>query len=60
MVLKLYGFDHSPNVTRIVVVLLEKNIPFQFVTVNRVAGEHKTPDYLAKQPFGQVPYIVRI
>ncbi|KXN86666.1 Glutathione S-transferase F11 [Leucoagaricus sp. SymC.cos] len=57
MVLKLYGFPQSPNVTRIAVILLEKKVPFEFVLVDTAQREHKSPEYLDKQPFGQVPYI---
>ncbi|KAJ7624648.1 glutathione S-transferase [Roridomyces roridus] len=38
-------------------VLAEKQIPFELVPVSMEAGEHKTPEYIAKHPFGQVPYI---
>ncbi|KAJ3566693.1 hypothetical protein NP233_g6841 [Leucocoprinus birnbaumii] len=57
MVLKLHAFPKSPNVTRLAVLLHEKNIPYQFVMVDTVGGEHKTPAYLTKQPFGQIPYM---
>ncbi|KAF5349188.1 hypothetical protein D9756_009376 [Leucocoprinus leucothites] len=57
MVLKLYSFPKSPNVTRIAVLLHEKKVPYDFVLVNTVEGEHKTPAYLAKHPFGQIPYM---
>ncbi|KAF5349185.1 hypothetical protein D9756_009375 [Leucocoprinus leucothites] len=57
MVLKLYSFPHSPNVTRVAVILHEKKIPYELVPVNVAEGEHKQSDFLAKQPFGQVPYL---
>jgi glutathione S-transferase len=59
MVLKLYGAPLSPSVIRVGIVLHEKNIPFELVTVDLFKGEHKTPDFKAKSPFGQIPYIVR-
>jgi hypothetical protein len=37
----------------------EKNVPFKFIPVNMSGGELKTAAYLAKQPFGEMPYIVR-
>jgi hypothetical protein len=40
-------------------VLLEKKVPFEFHNVDLTKGEQKTADVKAKQPFGQVPYIVR-
>jgi len=30
----------------------------EVVPVNLVTGETKTPEYLKKHPFGQVPYLV--
>lgn len=57
MVLKLYGSPKSTCVTRVATVLIEKEVPFEFVVINMAAGEHKTPEYLKAQPFGQVPYI---
>ncbi|CAI9117009.1 OLC1v1018315C1 [Oldenlandia corymbosa var. corymbosa] len=52
---KVYGPPLSPAVSRVLVCLLEKNVQFQLVPVNMAKGEHKTPDYLKIQPFGQVP-----
>ncbi|PFH48361.1 hypothetical protein AMATHDRAFT_150070 [Amanita thiersii Skay4041] len=57
MVLKLYGFNLSTCTRRVGVVLHEKNVPFEFYEVDLYKGEHKSPAYLEKQPFGQVPYI---
>ncbi|KAI0696165.1 glutathione S-transferase [Cytidiella melzeri] len=57
MVLKLYGGAHSPPTLRVAHILKEKNVPFDFVLVNVAEKQHKTPEYLQKQPFGQVPYI---
>jgi len=57
MVLKLYGIYRSPFVRLVATVLLEKKVPFELVAVDVANGENKTPEYLAKQPFGQIPYI---
>jgi len=57
MVLTLHGSPMSTCVRRVAVVLKEKEIPFTFVLVDMQKGEHKSPEYLAKQPFGQIPYI---
>lgn len=40
-------------------VLHEKNVPFTFKPINLAKAEHKAPEYVEKQPFGVVPYIVR-
>jgi len=59
MVVKLYGLHPSSNVLRAALILHEKNVPFEFVQVDMRKGEHKSPAYLEKHPFGQVPYIVK-
>ncbi|KAG6897266.1 hypothetical protein C0992_002918 [Termitomyces sp. T32_za158] len=57
MVLKLYGSPRSTCTQRVVTVLLEKQVPFEVIAVDLAQGEHKSPAYLEKQPFGQIPYI---
>ncbi|EKM53959.1 uncharacterized protein PHACADRAFT_257476 [Phanerochaete carnosa HHB-10118-sp] len=57
MVLKLYGNPMSTCTKRVAMVLKEKNVPFEFVVIDFAKSEHKSPAYLEKQPFGQVPYI---
>ena len=58
MVLKLYGGYTSPWVRLAVAVLKEKKVAFEQVPIDTASGENKSPEYLAKHPFGQVPYIV--
>lgn len=60
MVLKLYGSPMSTCTKRVAVVLHEKQVPFEMIPVDYAKGEHKSPEYLEKQPFGQMPYIVRL
>ncbi|KAF9259027.1 glutathione S-transferase [Marasmius fiardii PR-910] len=57
MVLKLYTAPMSTCGRRVATVLHEKKIPYELVKVDLQNGQHKTPEYLEKQPFGQVPYI---
>jgi len=59
MVLRLYGHPNSTCTIRTLTILYEKLVPFEFVTVDMMKGEHKSPPYLEKQPFGVVPYLVR-
>ncbi|KAM1387810.1 hypothetical protein ACFX2I_016007 [Malus domestica] len=47
---KVYGPPLSTAVSRVLACLLEK-----LISVNMAKGEHKKPDYLKIQPFGQVP-----
>jgi len=57
MVLTLYGFPQSMATQRVQIVLKEKDVPYSFVIFDLRKGQHKTPEYLEKQPFGVVPYI---
>ena len=59
MVLKLYGIYRSSWVRLVAAVLHEKKVPFELVSVDLDNKEHKSPEYLEKHPFGQIPYIVR-
>ncbi|KAF7343258.1 Glutathione S-transferase [Mycena venus] len=56
-ILKLYGYPKSTGTRRAATVLYESKVPFEFIVVDFFKGEHKTPEYLEKQPFGQIPYI---
>ena len=58
MVLKLYGVSQSTCTKRVATFLKEKEVPYQFISVDMASWEHKSQEYLEKQPFGQVPYIV--
>ncbi|KAF8225640.1 glutathione S-transferase [Tricholoma matsutake] len=54
--LKLYGkAPLSPNTIRVLVVLKEKKIPYEFIDVSR--SDMKTPEYRSKSPFGLFPFI---
>ena len=57
MVLKLYGNPISTCTKRVAVVLHEKRVPFEFVVVDLMKNEQKAPAFVARQPFGKVPYI---
>ncbi|KAM1010624.1 hypothetical protein ACFX2C_046079 [Malus domestica] len=54
MVVKVYGpFYALPK--RVLVCLVEKEIEFETSPIDLFKGEHKTPEFLKLQPFGQVP-----
>ncbi|KIL62429.1 hypothetical protein M378DRAFT_128923 [Amanita muscaria Koide BX008] len=57
MVLKLVDYLESTGGQCVAMVLREKNVPYELVSLDFAKGEHKTPAYLDKQPFGEVPYI---
>ena len=54
---KLYGMTMSWNVTRCVAALEEAGVEYDVVPIDFGAGEHKTPDHLARNPFGQMPVL---
>ena len=58
MVLKLYSTCRSRYARLVAAVLAEKQVPYELVLADVANGEHKTPEYLSKHPFGQIPYIV--
>jgi len=60
MVLKLFGSAMSTCTRRVGIVLHEKQIPFEFHSIDFAKAEHKSPEYIEKQPFGQVPYLVSL
>lgn len=57
MVVHFYGNDMSTCTKRVAVTLYEKRIPFIYHPIDFATAEHKSPEFVAKQPFGQVPYI---
>ncbi|EJT99362.1 glutathione S-transferase C-terminal-like protein [Dacryopinax primogenitus] len=54
----LYGSRLSPSTQRVELILREKDIPYDFVSVNMREKEHKSESHFTKQPFGQVPVLV--
>ncbi|URD96970.1 Glutathione S-transferase [Musa troglodytarum] len=58
MVVKVYGKAQAVCPQRVMHCLMEKGVPFELVHVDIDTMEHKRPEFLQKQPFGQVPYIV--
>lgn len=57
MAIKVYGAAASTCTKRVLTTLVEKNVPYELVPVNFAAGEHKTPEFLKKQPFGKMPVL---
>ncbi|KAL6614458.1 hypothetical protein ACP70R_036728 [Stipagrostis hirtigluma subsp. patula] len=53
--MKLYGATMSWNVTRCVVALEEAGADYELVPIDFGTREHKSPEHLARNPFGQVP-----
>ncbi|XP_078159295.1 glutathione S-transferase 3-like [Carex rostrata] len=55
MAIKLYGMGLSNNTVRAMAALNEKVLEFEFITVDLSTGAHKKPEFLALNPFGQLP-----
>jgi len=53
---KLWGLIFSPNVQRVLIVAHELGVHLDQVVVDIRTGDNKKPDYLAKNPFGEIPY----
>jgi glutathione S-transferase len=55
--MKLYDRSGFPNAARIRIVLAEKGLEHlvEFVSVDLIGAEHKSPAYLAKNPLGVIP-----
>ncbi|TVU17848.1 hypothetical protein EJB05_33908, partial [Eragrostis curvula] len=54
---KLYGWAVSPFVARALLSLEEAGIDYEHVPMNPDAGDHRRPEHLARNPFGQVPVL---
>ncbi|WP_437774307.1 glutathione S-transferase family protein [Sorangium sp. So ce1097] len=55
--MKLYGHPMSTCTRKVLTVLAEKGHEAQFVLVDLMKGEQKTPEYLARNPFGVIPVL---
>ena len=53
----LTHYGSAMSTARVLTVLYELDLAHEFVHVDIAKGEHKTPAYGAKQPFGKVPVL---
>jgi glutathione S-transferase len=56
--MKLYTNPFSPNGRRALIAAYEVGVQPEIVNVDFSKGEHKNPEYLAKNPNGKVPTLV--
>lgn len=56
--IKLYGHEISGNSYKARLMLSLLNLDYEWVKVDLMKGEHKSPEYLAINSFGQVPVLV--
>jgi glutathione S-transferase len=55
--MKLYHTPISTNSRRVWVALIEKNLPFELVTIH-LDGDHLEPEFVAMNPFHRIPVLV--
>jgi glutathione S-transferase len=55
--IRLYSFSLSGHSHRAELFLSLLNLPFEKIEVNLAQGEQRTPEFLAMNPFAQVPVI---
>ncbi len=56
--LKLYGHEVSGNVYKVQLFLSLLGLEYEYVRINLVKGEQKSPEFLKLNPFGQVPVLI--
>jgi glutathione S-transferase len=57
MVYKLHGVGMSTCTQRVLIAATEAGLEVQVVPVDFAKGEHKSPEFMKLQPFGQVPVL---
>jgi glutathione S-transferase len=57
--MEVYEFKGFPNPARVRIALAEKGLlnQVEFIHVDVPAGDHKKPEFLAKNPSGAVPVL---
>ncbi len=55
--IKIYGFPLSGHAHRVELFAALADIPYEYVTVDLAAGEHRQEPFLNLNPFGQVPVL---
>jgi len=55
--MKLYDYGRAPNPRRVKIFLAEKGIDVELVNCDMMKGEHKTPEFLQKNPSGKIPVL---
>lgn len=55
--IRLYRSRRSGHCHRVELLLRLLGLPFEMIDVDLARGEHRTPEFLARNPLGQVPVI---
>ena len=56
--IRLYGHELSGNSYKAKLLLSLLDLDYEWIRVDLMAGAHKQPEFLALNPFGQVPVLV--
>jgi len=56
--IKIYDYLTCPYGQKVRIVLAEKSLTYDLVTVDLTQNEHRKPDFLRLNPFGRVPVLV--
>ena len=55
--MKLYDFPKAPNPRRVKIFAHEKDIELELINCDMGIREHKTPEFLTKNPSGKIPVL---
>ncbi|CAM0951595.1 unnamed protein product [Alopecurus aequalis] len=55
--MKVYGWAVSPWMARVLVCLEEAGAEYELVPMSRHGGDHRRPEHLARNPFGEIPVL---
>ncbi len=55
--MKLYDFPGAPNPRRVKIFAEEKNITLDLINCDMTKREHKSPEFLSKNPSGKIPVL---
>ena len=55
--MKLYDYTGAPNPRRVKIFLAEKGVDVDIVNCDLTKGEHKSPEFLKKNPSGKIPVL---
>ena len=55
--MKLYDYPGAPNPRRVKIFAEEKNISLELINCDMAKREHKTPEFLKKNPSGKIPVL---
>jgi glutathione S-transferase len=56
--IQLHGHELSGNSYKVKLMLSLLNLKFEWIKVDLLAGAHRQPEFLALNPFGQVPVLL--